>query len=86
MVIELAGANEPRPDVDAPTVPPGLWRRWFTSVTLGELLGFAAPAMTGALVRDAAPLAAAVALMAAVMAAITGYFLVRILRAQRTQH
>ncbi|MEV6339348.1 hypothetical protein AB0M12_32105 [Nocardia vinacea] len=82
VVIELAGANEPHPGVGAPTVPPGLWRRWFTSVTLGELLGFAAPAVTGALVRDAAPLAAAVALLIAgvVEGGVLGWFQAGVLR------
>ncbi|MCK2217327.1 nitroreductase family deazaflavin-dependent oxidoreductase [Actinomadura sp. ATCC 31491] len=29
--------------------PRGLWRRWFAAVTLGEIAGFAVPAVTGAL-------------------------------------
>lgn len=30
----------------------GLWRRWFVAVTLGEILGFAVPALAGAAVAD----------------------------------
>ncbi|WP_433664614.1 hypothetical protein ACQPW1_22250 [Nocardia sp. CA-128927] len=60
----------------------GLWRRWFINVTLGEFLGFAAPAMAGAFLRDATPAAAAVALLAAgaVEGTILGWFQARVLR------
>lgn len=60
----------------------GLWRSWWTNVTIGELLGFAAPAMVGALVRDAAPATAAGALLAAglVEGTVLGWFQARVLR------
>ncbi|MEU7143945.1 hypothetical protein ABZ942_31190 [Nocardia sp. NPDC046473] len=82
VVIELPAAH------NLPSGPPGappyhgLWRRWCTSVTLGELLGFAAPAVVGALVRDAAPATAAVALLAAgaVEGTVLGWFQARVLR------
>lgn len=82
VVIELAGGDEHRPIERAATAPRGLWRRWFASVTLGELLGFAAPAVTGALVRDAAPVAAAVALLiaGAVEGGVLGWFQAGVLR------
>lgn len=43
----------------------GLWRRWTMTVTAGEAVGFAAPALAGVLVRDAVPATAAAALLAA---------------------
>ncbi|WP_280300206.1 hypothetical protein [Nocardia neocaledoniensis] len=40
-------------------------RRWMTWVTAGEALGFAGPALAGVLTRDAAPVVAVTALLAA---------------------
>jgi uncharacterized integral membrane protein len=49
----------------SPNPPSGLWRRWFVAATAGEFLGFAAPAVVGALVGTAAAGTAVVALLAA---------------------
>ncbi|QBS46581.1 hypothetical protein DMB37_40025 [Nocardia sp. CS682] len=59
-----------------------MWRRWFAFVTVGELFGFAVPAVTGVLVRDAAPVAAVVALLIAggVEGSVLGLFQARVLR------
>ncbi|MEW9531762.1 nitroreductase/quinone reductase family protein [Microbispora sp. NPDC049125] len=46
-VTMVVGRAEPRP------APGGLWRRWFTVVTLGELAGFAIPAVVAASVASA---------------------------------
>ncbi|MFX0577858.1 hypothetical protein [Nocardia nepalensis] len=84
VVIELAGTPEPHYMVGSPaerTEQRGLWRRWFTNVTLGELLGFAAPAVTGALVRDTAPVTALALLIAGVVeGSVLGWFQARVLR------
>ncbi|MFI6774702.1 hypothetical protein [Nocardia sp. NPDC050412] len=83
VVIELSAAREPMMGAAAVQKQRwGLWRRWFTSVTSGELLGFAAPAVTGALVRDAAPVVAAVALLMAgvVEGSVLGWFQAAVLR------
>ncbi|MFE9325011.1 hypothetical protein ACFYOW_29070 [Nocardia sp. NPDC006982] len=83
VAIELSGTREPMAGVpDLPTEPRELWRHWFANVTAGELLGFAAPAVTGALVRVAAPLAAAIALLIAglVEGSVLGWFQARVLR------
>ncbi|MEV5837615.1 hypothetical protein [Nocardia sp. NPDC052112] len=83
IVIELASAPEPMVGVQTHHIQQrGLWQRWFTNVTLGELLGFAAPAVTGALVRDATPVAAAVALLIAGVAegSVLGWFQAGVLR------
>ncbi|WP_433716013.1 hypothetical protein ACQP2U_19800 [Nocardia sp. CA-084685] len=84
VVIELSGTREPIVGaiLELRTEPQRLWRHWFTSVTSGELLGFAAPAVTGAVVRDAAPLVAAVALLIAglVEGSVLGWFQARVLR------
>ncbi|QLY34659.1 hypothetical protein H0264_24980 [Nocardia huaxiensis] len=59
-----------------------MWRRWFRRVTLGELLGFAAPALAGALAADAAPWVLAVALLAAgaIEGTVLGWFQAGVLR------
>jgi len=82
VVIELETAHTVPGDLPSERRFRGVWRRWCTSVTVGELLGFAAPAMVGALVRDAAPLTAAVALLAAgaVEGTVLGWFQARVLR------
>ncbi|WP_157978225.1 MULTISPECIES: hypothetical protein [Nocardia] len=60
----------------------GLWRRWFAMVTVGELLGFAAPAVAGALVWDATPAAVIVAMLlaGAFEGAALGWSQARVLR------
>ncbi|MFG1798180.1 hypothetical protein [Nocardia sp. NPDC049149] len=82
VVIELSAAhNLPGSTPGAPRHQ-GLWRRWWVSVTLGELLGFAAPAMVATLVRDAAPASAALALLlaGAIEGTVLGWFQARVLR------
>lgn len=81
VVIELQAAhNLPSTGATEPEHG-GLWRRWCTSVTLGELFGFAAPALAGALVRDTAPATAALALLAAgaLEGTVLGWFQARVL-------
>ncbi|WP_280408053.1 hypothetical protein [Nocardia brasiliensis] len=81
VVIELQAAhNLPSTGATEPKHG-GLWRRWCMSVTLGELFGFAAPALAGALVRDAAPATAALALLAAgaLEGTVLGWFQARVL-------
>ncbi|MEO3863564.1 hypothetical protein [Acrocarpospora sp. B8E8] len=48
-VTMVVAPAEPRPE------PSGLWRRWFGAVTLGELAGFAVPALVAASVAAAGP-------------------------------
>ncbi|MFF5289483.1 hypothetical protein [Paractinoplanes globisporus] len=59
-----------------------LWRRWFFTVTLGEFLGFSAPAVVGAATAPApAALAAtAVVLAGAVEGAVLGWAQASVLR------
>ncbi|RDI55232.1 hypothetical protein [Nocardia mexicana] len=59
-----------------------LSRRWFAAVTLGEFLGFLAPAAAGALTVDAAPAVTASALLAAgaIEGCVLGLFQGRVLR------
>ncbi|WP_156959755.1 hypothetical protein [Nocardia sp. BMG51109] len=60
----------------------GLSRRWFAAVTLGEFLGFCAPAVAGALTIDAAPAVIAAAMLAAgaIEGSVLGLFQARVLR------
>ncbi|MEV6325271.1 nitroreductase/quinone reductase family protein [Nocardia sp. NPDC051787] len=60
-----------------------LWRRWFATVTLGELLGFAVPAVAAVLVREAAEAVAVAVLLAAgaVEGTVLGWFQARVLHA-----
>lgn len=60
----------------------GLWRLWFVRVTLGEFLGFCAPALAGALVADsgAAITLATVLVAGAVEGSVLGYFQAVVLR------
>jgi hypothetical protein len=51
--------------VDSPLRGRPLWNRWFVTVTLGEFLGFAVPALVGAATANASPLVAAVAILVA---------------------
>lgn len=79
VVIEFAGAH----GVSSNSGPASrLWWPWFGNVTLGELLGFAVPAVTGALLWDAAPavLALALLLAGAVEGSVLGAFQARVLR------
>ncbi|MGK8491384.1 hypothetical protein ACRS5S_06440 [Nocardia asiatica] len=59
-----------------------LVRRWFVAVTIGEALGFAAPASAGALTADSAPGVIAVALLmaGAVEGGVLGWCQARVLR------
>ncbi|MFC4058198.1 hypothetical protein ACFOWE_07830 [Planomonospora corallina] len=59
--LDPEAAAEPRP------ADGRLWRRWFAAVTLGEILGFAVPALIAAAVTasDAGPLSQAAAIVAA---------------------
>lgn len=68
---------------EAPDPPPAasgagrrLWWRWFTLVTVGELLGFAAPAVAGVAVAQTTTLLTATALLVAGAAegAVLGWF------------
>ncbi|MFC9994039.1 hypothetical protein [Nocardia sp. NPDC127526] len=63
-------------------VLPSLRRRWFTRVTLGEFLGFAAPALGGALVADGRPAVVAGTMLfaGAVEGAVLGAFQAGVLR------
>nr|WP_280430433.1 hypothetical protein [Nocardia brasiliensis] len=70
------------PPPGPPHPPPGgLGPRWAPRAALGELFGFAAPALAGALVRDAAPATAALALLAAgaLEGTVLGWFQARVL-------
>jgi hypothetical protein len=42
-----------------------VWRRWFIAATVGEFVGFAVPAITGAVTADAAPAVVVGTLLAA---------------------
>ncbi len=80
----LSATREPMTGaLTAGTEQRGMWRRWSTTVTAGELLGFAGPVVTGALVRDAAPVTAAVGLLVAgtIEGWVLGWFQARVLRA-----
>ncbi|MBB5916743.1 hypothetical protein BJY24_005655 [Nocardia transvalensis] len=70
------------PDALAPATREGLWRRWFATVTLGEFVGFLAPATAGALTAGARPgiVAAAVLCAGAVEGAVLGSFQAAVLR------
>lgn len=59
-----------------------LSRRWFVAVTAGETLGFAAPAVAGALTVDSAPgmIAAALLIAAVVEGGVLAFFQSRVLR------
>lgn len=58
------------------------WRRWFVLVTAGELLGFSAPAVVGALIaeRSGVPAAGALLTAGAAEGATLGWFQARALR------
>ncbi|NNH69298.1 hypothetical protein HLB23_05335 [Nocardia uniformis] len=67
----------------APRPRSSLRRRWFVAVTLGELLGFVAPAVVGVLlVADGPPAAAVVALLlaAVIQGSVLGWFQAGVLR------
>ncbi|APA98351.1 nitroreductase/quinone reductase family protein [Nocardia seriolae] len=59
-----------------------LWRRWFSNVTPGEFLGFAAPAVAGALTVDARAfvIVSAMLLAGAIEGGVLGSFQARVLR------
>jgi hypothetical protein len=78
---EQAVGNDPYVVIGAPVhaTPPrraSLWRRWFLATTLGEFLGFFAPAITGALTDKAAAVVTAVALLCAgaIEGSVLGWF------------
>ncbi|MET7772743.1 hypothetical protein [Nocardia sp. NPDC005366] len=82
VVIELAPVRDPDEAAAVAAKPQGLWRRWFISVTMGEFLGFMAPAAAGALTVNAAPVLMAAVLLGAgaVEGAVLGWFQARVLR------
>jgi hypothetical protein len=59
-----------------------LWRAWFVSVTVGELVGFGVPAVAGAVTATMSDLVAVVALVAAggTEGAVLGWAQARVLR------
>lgn len=65
-----------------PAAAPGLWRQWFRQVTLGEFLGFCAPAVAGGITAGvrAGVLVAALLLAGIVEGGVLGYFQARVLR------
>ncbi|MGW4351887.1 hypothetical protein ACWELJ_07315 [Nocardia sp. NPDC004582] len=76
VVIDLAAPASGLPRAE------DLRRRWFARVTMGELLGFLAPALAGALTvhAGAAVLAAVMLAAGAVEGAVLGYFQAGVLR------
>ncbi|MET8651583.1 hypothetical protein [Nocardia aurea] len=83
VVIDVA-VDRRRHDVEegARRLENGTRRHWFTAVTLGELLGFAAPAVAGSVVWDAVPAVVVPAMLAAgaVEGTVLGWFQARVLR------
>ncbi|MGW5452773.1 hypothetical protein [Nocardia sp. NPDC003979] len=81
VVIELSPRRVDPRESRAMRAPSAFWRRWMVSVTAGEAVGFAAPAVIGVLVRDASPGISVAALLAAgtVEGAVLGYAQGRVL-------
>ncbi|BDT87359.1 hypothetical protein [Nocardia cyriacigeorgica] len=81
VLIDLAPGSDA---LDSPGAKRGkhLWRHWFTSVTVGEVVGFAAPAATAVLIGpiDTAPAAAAVLTAGVAEGLVLGGFQARVLR------
>jgi len=64
-VLDVVPAGSARIDAARPLRGKRLWTRWFAAVTVGEFLGFAVPAVTGALTVHTPPVTTILAMLAA---------------------
>ncbi|NEW43249.1 hypothetical protein GV794_05175 [Nocardia cyriacigeorgica] len=80
LLIDLA-SNSKKPEISGAQQGKRLWRRWFALVTIGEVLGFAAPAAAAVTIGQIDSTLAAVTMLMAglVEGAVLGWFQARVL-------